>query len=81
MDPVEKLREFKASLKAQFPFVSDPKGELVAKFDVKMPVISLAKRFTFVIGEGRKILKVDSGSDAIDPNAAIVSCPLHGHKK
>lgn len=81
MDPADKLREFKASLKATFAFVPDPKGEIVGKFDVKMPVISLAKRFTFVVGEGRKILKVDSGQDAIDPNAAIVSCPLHGHKK
>jgi peroxiredoxin len=81
MDPADKLREFKASLKAQFAFVPDPKGEIISKFDVKMPVVSFAKRYTFVIGEGRKILKVESGSDAIDPNAAIVSCPMPERKK
>lgn len=81
MDPVDKQREFKASLKAQFPFVSDEKGELVRKFDVKMPVISLAKRYTFVIGEGRKILEIKTGDDAIDPEGAIVSCPMPARKK
>lgn len=81
MDPPEKLREFKASLKAQFAFVPDPEGKIIQLFDVKMPVISLAKRYTFVIGEGRKILKVESGSDAIDPNAAIVACPMPARRK
>lgn len=81
MDPPDKLKAFKESLQATFAFVPDPKGELVAKYDVKMPLISLAKRYTFVVGEGRKILKVESGSDAIDPNAAIVSCPLAAHPK
>jgi len=81
MDDADKLREFKESLKATFAFVPDPKGDIVGKYDVKMPVISLAKRYTFVVGEGRKILKVDSGSDAVDPTAAIVSCPLSAHKK
>lgn len=76
MDDVETLARFKAELNAPFPFISDPKGELVAAFDVKMPVLSVAKRYTFVIGEGRKILKVESGSDAIDPKGAIASCPL-----
>lgn len=78
---MEKLREFKASLKAPFAFVADPKGELINAFDVKMPVVTLAKRYTFVIGEGRKILKVESGNDAIDPNGAIVSCPMPARKK
>ena len=76
MDDAETLARFKAELKAPFPFIPDPKGEVVSKFDVKMPLLSVPKRYTFVIGEGRKILKVEVGSDAIDPNGAIVSCPL-----
>jgi peroxiredoxin Q/BCP len=43
---------------------------------VKMPVISLAQRTTFVIGEGRKVLEVQSGSSAIDPSAAVAACSL-----
>lgn len=76
MDDPQTLARFKAELKAPFPFISDPEGKVVAAFDVKMPVLSLAKRYTFIVGEGRKILKVESGNDAIDPNGAIVACPL-----
>jgi peroxiredoxin len=79
-DDAKALAQFKAQLKAPFSFVSDEKVELTKVYDVKMPVMSLAQRYTFVIGEGRKILKVESGSDAIDPSGAVESCPLHGHK-
>ena len=76
MDDAETLKRFKQSLKAQFSFVPDPEGELVKKFDVKVPVLSLAQRYTFVIGEDRKILKVDSGGDAIDASKAVEACPI-----
>ncbi len=76
MDDAETLARFKAELKAPFPFIPDPEGKVVEAYGVKMPLLSIAKRYTFVIGEGRKILKVETGSDAIDPNGAIVSCPL-----
>lgn len=76
MDDLETQRRFKAELKAPFPFVADPEGKLVNLYDVKMAVVSYAQRYTFVVGEDRKILKVESGSDAIDPDAAIKSCPI-----
>lgn len=69
--------KFKESLKAPFPFIPDPDAKLTTLYDVKTPVLTLANRYTFVIGEDRKILKVESGKDAIDPNGAITSCPLH----
>jgi peroxiredoxin len=70
------LGKFKESLKAQFPFIPDPDAKLTNLYEVKTPVLKLANRYTFVIGEGRKILKVETGKDAIDPNGAIVACPL-----
>ncbi|MBJ6759835.1 peroxiredoxin [Myxococcaceae bacterium JPH2] len=76
MDDAETLTRFKTDLKAPFPFIPDPEGKLVGAYDVKMPVLSLAKRYTFTVGEGRKILKVDSGGDAVDPTGAITACPL-----
>jgi peroxiredoxin len=79
-DDATAMAKFKASLNAQFSFVPDEKLELVKSYDVKMPVMSMAQRYTFVIGEGRKVLKVESGNDAIDPSGAVESCPLHGHK-
>jgi thioredoxin-dependent peroxiredoxin len=76
MDDAETLKKFKDSLQAPFAFIADPDGTLVKQFDVKAPVISLSQRYTFVVGEGRKVLRVDSGKDAVDPAAAIAACPL-----
>jgi len=76
MDDRETLQRFKSELKAPFPFVPDPDGKLVGLFDVKMPVMSMAQRYSFVIGEGRKILKVQTGSDAVNPADAIAACPI-----
>lgn len=81
MDDLETQRRFKTELKAPFPFVADPQGDLVKLFDVKMAVVSYAQRYTFVIGEGRKILKVESGSDAINPEGAIQACPIRRKPK
>ena len=74
------MARFKESLKAPFPFVSDPDAKLTNLYDVKTPVLTLSNRYTFVIGEERKILKVESGKDAIDPNGAIVACPMRKPK-
>ena len=79
-DDAESLTKFKDSLKAPFAFVPDPEAKLSELYDVKMPVMKMANRYTFVIGEDRKVLKVDSGKDAIDPNGAIASCPLRKPK-
>lgn len=76
MDGRETLAKFKASLKAPFPFVPDPTGEIVKRFGVKTPIVNLALRYTFVVGEGRRIIRVDHGKDAVDPETAIVSCDL-----
>lgn len=76
MDDAAKLKKFKEELKAPFAFISDPEGKVVKEYDVKAPVVSFAQRYTFVIGEGRKILKVESGKDAIDPSGAVAACPL-----
>ena len=75
MDSPEVLRKFKADLKAPFAFVSDEQGKLVKAYDVKAAVLSFAQRYTFVVGEGRKILSVTSGKDAVDPSAAVAACP------
>ena len=77
MDDNETQKKFKAELKAPFIFIADPKGEIVKKYDVKMPVVSVANRVTFVIGQDGKVAEIQKGSDAIDPSGAIVACPLH----
>jgi hypothetical protein len=41
-----------------------------------MFLLGVAKRVTFVVGAGRKVLSVEEGSDAIDPSGAVVACSL-----
>ena len=70
-DDLETQRKFKAELGAPFPFIADPKGELAQLYDVKTPLLTYAKRRTFVIGSDRRITHIDEGGDAIDPEGAI----------
>jgi thioredoxin-dependent peroxiredoxin len=79
MDSKETLADFKKSLKAPFAFIPDPEGKLVKLYDVKMPVVSFAQRYSFVVGPERKILQVQSGKDAINPEPAVAACSLRGH--
>lgn len=72
--------KFRESLKAPYPFVSDKDGVLMKLFDVKYPIFTVARRVTFVIGRERRVLAIQSGSDAIDPSAAVTSCSLEKPK-
>ena len=56
--------------------MSDADGALARLYDVKWPVLKVAGRWTFVIGEERRVLKVQEGGEAIDPGAAVKACPL-----
>lgn len=75
-DEAEASRKFRDSLKAPFHFVADDKAAVVKAFDVKVFIFTLAKRVTFVVGPGRKILSVSEGSDALDPAGAVTACSL-----
>ncbi len=56
--------------------MSDEDGALARLYDVKWPVLKVAGRWTFVVGDERRILKVQDGGDAINPDAAVKACPL-----
>ncbi len=71
------MANFKKSLKAEFHFVADPDGKIVKLFDVKVPIFTIAKRWTFVIDSNLTITKIDTGSTAIDAASAIgAACEL-----
>jgi thioredoxin-dependent peroxiredoxin len=78
MDDRGTLEKFKKELSAPFPFVPDPEGKLAALFGVKGE--KTAERKTFVLGEGRKVLAIEAGMFAIDPDQAIAACPLRKSK-
>ena len=75
-DEAEASRKFRDSLKAPFHFVADEKAAVVKAFDVKVFILTMAKRVTFVVGVGRKILSVTEGGDAVDPSGAVTACSL-----
>ena len=75
-DKKSRLEQCRDKLGAQFAFVPNGK-ELALLYGVKTPLLPLAKRYTFVIGKERKILSIDSGGKAIDPNGALDACSLY----
>lgn len=79
-DDAETAKKFRDSLKAPYSFVSDDTGALMRRFDVKYPLVTVAKRITFVIGPGRKVLAIQEGSDAIDPSSTVTACSLEKPK-
>jgi len=48
----------------------------VKALDVKAFLFTIAKRITFVIGPGRKVLSIQEGGDAVDPSGAVKACSL-----
>lgn len=75
-DSVETQRRFKAELKLPYPLLSDADGAVSRAYSGTMPVVGVANRANFVIGQDGTILQIVEGSDAIDPNGAIAACPL-----
>lgn len=43
-------------MRAPFPLIADPKGEITSAYGVRWPLLKLAKRVTFVIGPSQIIL-------------------------
>ena len=75
-DSVEKLAKFKSEFNLPFVLLSDEKGTVVEQYPGKIPVLGVANRATYVIGQDGKIVQVVTGGDAIDPNSAVSACPL-----
>jgi peroxiredoxin Q/BCP len=75
-DSVETQKKFKAEYKLPYPLLSDEGGKVAKQYSGTVPVVGLANRANFVIGQDGKIAQIIEGGDAIDPNAAIANCPL-----
>ncbi len=57
---------FAASLELPFPVVGDPQGEILRAWGVRIPVLGLARRVTFVVGKDQKVRAVhESQFDAL----------------
>ena len=55
-DAQETNDRFRTSLNLPFPLVGDPEGSILRAYRVRWPLIGLAQRVTYVIGQDRRIL-------------------------
>ena len=79
-DSVEKLAKFKSEFNLPFVLLSDEKGTVVDQYPGRIPVLGVANRATYVIGQDGVVAQIITGGDAIDPSSAVASCPI-GKKK
>jgi thioredoxin-dependent peroxiredoxin len=63
-DTIAKQKEFAEKFNLNFPLLADTNGVITAAYDVKMPMLKLDKRVSFLIGKDGKILHV---TDAMNP--------------
>jgi peroxiredoxin Q/BCP len=75
-DSVEKLAKFRAEFSLPFVLLSDEKGEVVEKYPGKIPVLGVANRATYVVGQDGVVKEIITVGAAIDPSAAVAACPI-----
>jgi peroxiredoxin Q/BCP len=63
-DSVDSHKKFVEEYKLNFTLVADPDGKIIEAYDVKMPIVSMSKRVSFLIGLDGKIIHV---TDAMNP--------------
>jgi peroxiredoxin Q/BCP len=75
-DSVQTQKKFKEEYKLPYQLLSDPDGLVAKQYSGTMPIVGVANRANFVVGQDGKITQIVEGGDAVDPNAAISACPL-----
>lgn len=58
-DTVEDQAEFHAAEHLDFVLLADPEGKVTTAYGAKMPLVTMAKRWTFIIGPDLRIADVD----------------------
>jgi peroxiredoxin Q/BCP len=76
-DDVATQKRFKDTYGLPYPLLSDAGGTVARQYAGVIPVVGLANRATFVIGQDGRIVEVVTGSAAIDPAGSIAACPTH----
>ena len=63
LDPLDKNKEFAESLKANFPILSDPEGQVARAYEVLGVARFFARRTTFYIDPDGVIRHIDKDVD------------------
>lgn len=75
-DSVWANRAFADQLRADFPILSDARGEVSRAYGVYDEANGVARRTTFVVDSEGIVRHIDQGSAALDPTGAIAACPV-----
>jgi peroxiredoxin Q/BCP len=76
VDSIETQRRFKAEYRLPYPLLSDGDGKVARAYSGTVPIVGVANRANFVVGQDGRITQIVEGSAAIDPNDAIAACPM-----
>ncbi len=79
-DSAESHKKFADEYKLNFTLVADPDGKVIRLYDVKMPLMAMSKRVSFLIGTDGKIIHV---TDAMNPQTHFdeMKAAIDGLKK
>lgn len=73
-DSIENLQEFHQKHKLSFSLLSDPDAKVTDAYGVKMPILTMAKRWTFIIDPSLIVRQIDADVDpALDARRVIES--------
>ena len=78
-DAQEKNDRFHEKLDLPFPLVGDPDGTILRAYEVRWPLIGLAKRATYVVGQNRTILSAFRSEKSMTAHAAQACEFVAGH--
>ena len=79
-DSVESHKKFADEYKLNFTLIADPDGKIIEAYAVKMPMMAMSKRVSFLIGLDGKIVHVtDTGNP--DVHLAEMKAAIAGLKK
>jgi peroxiredoxin len=79
-DEQETSDRFRASLELPYPLVGDPKGEILKAYQVRWPVIGLARRVTYEIARNGTIANAFESQFDADEHVAQ-ACAWTGAKR
>ena len=75
-DDVATQKKFKTEYKLPYPLLSDADGKVAKQYGGMIPLLGLASRATFVIGQDGIVKVITAGNDAINPGGDIAACPM-----
>lgn len=77
-DDAATLKRFREQHGLPYPLLSDADGAVARRYGGVVPIVGVANRATFVVGQDGRVLEIVAGSEAIDPARSIAACPSRG---